>query len=306
MQRIFDMIPVVANSDATILIEGATGTGKDLLAKVIHSSGNRSKQPMVKTNCAAIPDSLLESELFGYLKGAFTGADRDKPGRFKMADGGTIFLDEIGDLPLSLQAKLLRVIEDKEFYPLGGRSTITVDVRIVSATNRDLKKLVAEGLFRKDLFYRLNVVNIDIPPLSSRRDDLPLLIPHIARKLYAAREKPPPSISEDAMEVLLNHDYPGNVRELENILEHALLICRGQTVTAEHLPVSLQDRRPDDPRFLPPTEHSRTERDRIVRVLRGNDGHRGRTGLANRFLHHRCGFLACDGGLPPSIDPIFR
>jgi len=277
MQRIFDLIPVVGKSDATVLIEGATGTGKDLLAKVIHSAGNRSKQPMVKMNCAAIPDTLLESELFGYVKGAFTGADRDKPGRFKMADGGTIFLDEIGDLPLSLQAKLLRVIEDREFYPLGGRGTTKVDVRIISATNRNMGDLVFEGSFREDLFYRLNVVNIEMPPLKSRRDDLPLLIPHIVRKLYTTREKPPPTISEDAMEVLLNHDYPGNVRELENILEHALLICRGQAVKAEHLPVSLRNRRPDDSGSSSPAGPSRIERDRIIRALRHNNAHRGKT-----------------------------
>jgi len=279
MQKIFEMISVVAQSDATILIEGATGTGKDLLAKVIHSAGKRSDKPLVKVSCAAIPQNLLESELFGYVKGAFTGADRDKPGRFQMAEGGVIYLDEIGDLPVSLQAKLLRAIEDKEFYPLGSRSTVKVDVRIISATNRNMSRLVSQGLFREDLFYRLNVVNIELPSLKDRRDDLPLLIPHIIRKLYAASEKPPPTLSQEVMRMLLNYDYPGNIRELENILEHASIICRGDVIRPEHLPVSLQDRtlfRSNPPPASHTAEDAR-ERDRIIRMLKRHGGHRGKT-----------------------------
>ncbi|BBO71498.1 hypothetical protein DSCA_54280 [Desulfosarcina alkanivorans] len=236
MLRIFEMVNVVAPSDATVLVEGATGTGKDLLAKVIHSASPRADRPLVKVNCAAIPENLIESEIFGYVKGAFTGADRDKPGRFSDAEGGTIFLDEIGDLPLSLQAKLLRVLEDREFYPLGSRRTRKVDVRIISATNRQLKNLVDQGLFREDLFYRLNVMRIELPLLKKRRGDLPLLIRHIVRNLCAARAVAPPAISRTAMQILLNYDYPGNVRELENILEHALIICREAIVQPDHLP----------------------------------------------------------------------
>ena len=190
MQKIFEMINVVAATDATILIEGATGTGKDLLAKVIHSASRRFDKPFVKVNCAAIPDNLLESEMFGYVKGAFTGAERDKTGRFQEADGGTIFLDEIGDLPLALQAKLLRVLEDKEFYRLGSRHTVKVNVRIISASNRNLESLVAKRLFREDLYYRLNVFRIELPELSDRRVDLPILIGHILRRLSAARGTP--------------------------------------------------------------------------------------------------------------------
>jgi PAS domain S-box-containing protein len=241
MQRIFDIIPVVAETDATVLIEGPTGTGKDLLAKVIHQASRRARRSLVKVNCAALPDNLLESEMFGYVKGAFTGADRDKPGRFQDADGGTIFLDEIGDMPFALQAKLLRVLEDGEFYPLGGRKPSRVDVRIISATNQDLEHLVKEKKFREDLYYRLNVMRMDMPPLRLRAGDLPLLIAHILKRLSSAHGRPIPEISGDAMEVLLNHDYPGNIRELENILEHALIVCRDAVVSRQHLPTSLQD-----------------------------------------------------------------
>ena len=236
MRKIFGMVNIVAATDATILIEGSTGTGKDLLAKVIHSASHRTDKPFVKVNCAAIPDNLLESEMFGYVKGAFTGADRDKIGRFQEAERGTILLDEIGDLPLSLQAKLLRVIEDKEFYPLGSRRTVKVNTRIISATNRNLEKLVKKRLFREDLFYRLNVFRLEIPPLRERLVDLPILIGHILRRLSAARGQRLPEVSENVMKVLLNYDYPGNVRELENILEHALITCQNTILRERHLP----------------------------------------------------------------------
>jgi PAS domain S-box-containing protein len=242
MQHIFEMVNVVASTDATILIEGATGTGKDLLAKVIHSASRRSDKPFVKVNCAAIPDNLLESEMFGYVKGAFTGAEKDKTGRFQEADGGTIFLDEIGDLPLALQAKLLRVLEDKEFYRLGSRHTIKVNVRIVSASNRNLEHLVEKRLFREDLYYRLNVFRIELPELKDRHVDLPILIGHILRRLSAASGSRPPEVSEKVMEILLNYHYPGNVRELENILEHALIICQEETIQLTHLPEYLPAR----------------------------------------------------------------
>lgn len=240
IQKIFEILPVVAASDATVLIEGPTGTGKDVLTRVIHNASRRSEKPLVKVNCAALPDNLLESEMFGYAKGAFTGADKDKPGRFQEADGGTIFLDEIGDIPLSLQAKLLRVLEDREFYPLGGRKIMKVDVRIISATNRGLEQLVKEKRFREDLFYRLNVMRFELPPLKERKGDIPFLISHLLKRLCATRETRVDKISEDAMEVLLNHDYPGNIRELENILEHALIICQDTIIERRHLPLFLQ------------------------------------------------------------------
>ena len=278
MRKIFEMVDVVAPSDATILIEGATGTGKDLLAKVIHSSSPRSAKPLVKVNCAAIPENLIESEIFGYVKGAFTGADRDKPGRFSDADGGTIFLDEIGDLPLSLQAKLLRVLEDKEFYPLGSRRTRKVDVRILSATNRKLQQLVDEKLFREDLYYRLNVMRIELPPLKERRGDLPLLIRHVVRSLCAANTVTPPVISEAAMTFLLNYDYPGNIRELENILEHALILCREAVLQPDHLPDYLRQTQRHisdaDPSSISKEKKNR-EHQKITEALDTSEGHRG-------------------------------
>jgi PAS domain S-box-containing protein len=279
MRRIFDMVSVVAPSNATVLVEGDTGTGKDLLVRVLHSASRRSAAPLVKVNCAAIPENLIESEIFGYAKGAFTGADRDKPGRFADAEGGTIFLDEIGDLPLSLQAKLLRVLEDREFYPLGSRHTQKVDVRIISATNRQLSALVNQGLFRQDLFYRLNVMRIELPPLRARRGDLPLLIRHIARNLCAARAVTPPAISREAMQILLNYSYPGNVRELENILEHALIICRDAIIQPDHLPDYVrQNHDPAPASSVHPEEES--EHQRILDALRKSGSHRGQAAKA--------------------------
>lgn len=284
MRRIFEMVRVVAKTESTMLIEGGTGTGKDLLAKIIHSESKRSERPFVKVNCAAIPENLLESEIFGYVRGAFTGADRDKPGRFSEADTGTIFLDEIGDLPLSLQAKLLRVLEDREFYPLGSRKTLHVDVRIISATNRKLESLVAEKLFREDLFYRLNVLRIDLPPLKDRQGDLPLLIRHLMRKQAGIMKKSLPDICATAMEILLNYSYPGNIRELENIIEHAIILCQEEVIRSCHLPAYLLERlalnergnldQRSINRRMPGTDKERLQ---ILDVLDANGWHRGKT-----------------------------
>ncbi len=285
MQKIFEMANVVARTDATVLIEGATGTGKDLLAQVVHASSRRADHPFVKVNCAAIPDNLLESEMFGYIKGAFSGADRDKPGRFNEADGGTIFLDEIGDLPISLQAKLLRVLEDKEFYPLGSRHTRKVNVRIISATNRGLNQLVAKQQFREDLFYRLNVFRIELPEIKDRREDLPLLISHILRRLSATRDNRRVGLSEEALEILLNYDYPGNVRELENVLEHALIICTHDIIKPSHLPDYIHTRLASlPPHCLPAASFALDEesddRQKIIQHLQRHHGNRNKTALS--------------------------
>ena len=281
IQKIFEIIPVVAASDATILIEGPTGTGKDVLAKVIHNASSRAKNPLVKVNCAALPDNLLESEMFGYVKGAFTGADNDKPGRFQDADRGTIFLDEIGDLPLSLQAKLLRVLEDREFYPLGSRKTTKVDVRIISATNQNLGQLVQERRFREDLFYRLNVMRLELPPLKDRRGDIPLLISHILKRLRVTRDSRAKNFSNDAMDVLLNYDFPGNVRELENIIEHALIVCQEEIIERHHLPLALQKGMapslPVDETSLPVDAVGISEKNMILDMLQKYSWNKGKT-----------------------------
>jgi len=284
IQKIFEIIPVVAASDATILIEGPTGTGKDVLAKVIHNASSRSKKPLVKVNCAALPDNLLESEMFGYVKGAFTGADNDKPGRFQDADRGTIFLDEIGDLPLSLQAKLLRVLEDREFYPLGSRKTTKVDVRIISATNQNLGRLVQKRRFREDLFYRLNVMRLELPPLKNRRGDIPLLISHILKRLRVTRDTRVEKFSNDAMDILLNYDFPGNVRELENIIEHALIVCQGEIIERHHLPLALQQgisqAWPVGKTSLPDDAVEISEKHMIMEMLQRYSWNKGQTAAA--------------------------
>jgi len=281
MQRIFAMLPTIAASPTTILITGPTGSGKDVLASVIHSLSDRSDREMVKVNCASLPENLLESEMFGYKKGAFTGAVSDKPGLFQLADHSDIFLDEIGDLPLPLQAKLLRVLEDREFYPLGARTTVKVDVRIIAATNRHLEQLVKENKFRADLYYRLNVMKLELPSLKERMEDLPLLIDFIMAKLNLRRKRPLSAISPQAMRLLLNHSYPGNIRELKNILEHAFILCQDTTIEPAHLPLYLTKGAPADsggpagPRIGPAV--AETEKQVITAALERNDWNKTRT-----------------------------
>jgi len=236
LRQILDVVPTIAASDSTILIEGESGTGKGLLAKEIHRLSTHSDGPLVTINCGAIPEQLLESELFGYRAGAFTGADRDKQGRVAAADGGTLFLDEIGDLPLSLQVKILRLLQERVYEPLGDVRTVTADVRIVTATNRELAKLVEEGGFRRDLYYRVNVIRLVMPPLRDRPSDIPLLAETILRRLSIRRGRIVDSISREAMRRLLHHDFPGNVRELENILEHAYVLATARDIEVEDLP----------------------------------------------------------------------
>jgi len=231
MLDVFELIEKVSPVDATVLILGETGTGKELVARAIHERSTRAKKSFVAINCAAITETLLESELFGYERGAFTGADKRKPGMFELADSGTLFLDEIGEMPTSLQAKLLRVLQEKSIYHLGGRSPIPVDVRILAATNKDLKKWVEERKFREDLYFRLAVFPIELPPLRRRRDDIPLLMEHFLAKMSVEAK-----LTVEAIELLSDYDFPGNVRELQNILERAVILSGGGKITPEHLP----------------------------------------------------------------------
>jgi len=236
MQIIYDKLEVISVTDSNVLIEGETGTGKDLIARTIHYNSMRKDKPFVKINCAAIPENLLESELFGYKKGAFTGAVMDKMGKFEAADGGTIFLDEIGDMPLSLQAKILRVIEEREFERLGEVETRKVDVRVIAATNRPLKELVEQGKFRMDLYYRLNVVRIRLPALRERAEDIPLLLDHFIEVFNKKFNKKVKGVEQRVMDFLLDYSWPGNVRELENVIEHAMIHARGDLIRFDNLP----------------------------------------------------------------------
>ncbi len=235
MKSVFDIIPTIAGHDCNVLIEGATGTGKSLIAEVIHNVSGRVGKPFLTINCGALPDTLLESELFGYAKGAFTGADRSKPGKFEAASGGTIFLDEIGELPLNLQVKLLRVIEKKTYEPLGANNTIEADVRIIAATNVDLASLVQTGKFRADLYYRLKIVSLKIPPLKDRHEDTELLIEHFMGNFNAKYHKNISRVSKEVFEFLMSYEFPGNIRELQNIIDYAFIFCKGDEIGAEHL-----------------------------------------------------------------------
>lgn len=240
MRLIYDQVSQVARSNTTVLLRGESGTGKEMIAHAIHYNSLRSKKPFIKVNCAALPETLIESELFGYERGAFTGADKRKKGRFEMAEGGTLFLDEIGDLPPQTQIKLLRVIQEREFERLGGTETIKVNVRLITATNRNLENLIAEGKFREDLFYRLNVFTMFLPPLRERKSDILLLAEHFLVKYEHEHDKKIKRISTPAIDMLTSYHFPGNVRELENAIERAVLVCDSNVIHGHHLPPTLQ------------------------------------------------------------------
>jgi PAS domain S-box-containing protein len=237
MQQLFDIIPDVAQSDVTVLLQGESGTGKELFARALHNLSARKDRPLVVINCGALPEQLLEAEIFGVRKGAYTGATMDRQGRLASAEGGTLFLDEIGDLPLSLQVKLLRVMENREYQPLGSDDTRVADVRFVTATHHDLGELVEQKRFRRDLFYRLNVVTLKIPPLNERQEDIPLLLDISLERFCKKHGKKIHNFSPEALELLLNHHYTGNIRELINIVERAVILCRGTQIEASHLPL---------------------------------------------------------------------
>ena len=242
MQKVFEVIPAVASSSSTVLLLGETGTGKELIARTIHSLSPRRRNPFVAVNCGALPDTLLASELFGYKAGAFTGAAKDKPGRFAMAKGGTLFLDEIGEISPALQVSLLRVLQDKKYEPLGATKTETADVRIIAATNKDLAKQVSSGAFREDLYYRINVVRMELPPLRNRKEDIPLLAAQFISHFNRLQQKTISGFDTEAMSLLMAYDWPGNIRELENVIERAFVLCNGGFIGITHLPGELTKR----------------------------------------------------------------
>lgn len=236
MRHIFELLPHIASSDATVLIHGETGTGKELLARAIHGLSHRKDGPFIPVHCGALPDTLLESELFGYVKGAFTGATNNKPGRFALAEGGSVFLDEIGDISPAMQVRLLRALQEKTYEPLGGTETRQADIRVIAATHRDLAAQIRTGAFREDLYYRLNVVKLDLPPLRKRKEDIAPLVDHFVSRFNRRQGKTLAGVSPNAMALLMAHDYPGNVRELENIVERAFVLCQTGFIERKHLP----------------------------------------------------------------------
>jgi PAS domain S-box-containing protein len=237
--QIYDTLPIISKSESTVLIQGASGTGKELFARAVHKLSGRKNGPFVAINCGALPDTLLESELFGYVKGAFTDAKKDKPGRFALAKGGSIFLDEVESLPLSIQVKLLRVLQEREFEPLGATAPVKADIRLIASTKENLAKLVKRKVFRDDLFYRLNVVKIYLPPLVKRRIDIPLLVNYFIERFNKRMGKSITGVSAEVLGILMHYDYPGNVRELENIIEHCCVMCQDSNIELKHLPPEL-------------------------------------------------------------------
>ena len=281
--RIFQVLPAIAESDSTVLIEGPSGSGKELFAKAIHSLSARREGPWVAVSCAALPDTLLESELFGYVAGAFTDARKDKPGRFALAEGGTILLDEIGDISPALQVRLLRVLQERHYEPLGATTTVKADVRVIAATNKDLGQMVKKGRFRSDLYYRINVVQISLPSLSQRSEDIPLLADHFIARFNRLRSRDVSGLSDEALSILMRHDFPGNVRELENIIEHAFVLCRSGLIQTEHLPAHL---RPGDPtETLAGTTLNDIETRAIIQALAQNNWNR--TAAARQLGIHK-------------------
>jgi PAS domain S-box-containing protein len=236
MRRVLDLLPIVAESDSTVLIEGESGTGKELLARAVHELSPRRNHPLVTVNCGAIPDNLLESELFGHKRGSFTDARRDRPGKFELADGGSIFLDEIGDVSPALQARLLRVLQERTIEPLGSTAPVKVNVRVIAATNKKVSELVERGVFRRDLYYRINVFKMSVPPLRDRREDIPALVDHIIHRFNEQHHRELDGVAPEVMQALMSHRYQGNVRELQNIIEHASVLCPGGVIQLEHLP----------------------------------------------------------------------
>ncbi|MBF0297879.1 MAG: sigma 54-interacting transcriptional regulator [Oligoflexia bacterium] len=272
MQDIFLLIEDIALSDSTILIEGASGSGKEILAKAIHNSSKRKNHPFVAINCGAIPFNLMETDLFGHLKGAFTDAKTDRPGKFEQAKGGTIFFDEISDLHPLLQVKLLRVLQEREFTPVGGNKIVKTDVRVICATNKNLRDMIEKSLFREDLYFRINVMKIKLPPLTERKEDIPLLLSYFFKKYNAKTGKNITKVSDDVLNLFMSFSFPGNIRELENIIEHAFILCHGEVIDTHHLPKELTDQK--IPRINSDSLKSiasDTEKDVLIKLLNKHD-----------------------------------
>jgi len=299
MKELMAMLAMAAPSEATVLITGESGTGKELIARSLHLNSPRKDQALVTVNCAALTETLLESELFGHEKGAFTGADRRREGRFMQANKGTIFLDEIGEMSAMMQAKLLRVLQEREIQRVGSDQVLQVDVRIVTATNRDLQTDVADGRFREDLFYRLNVMQLQVPPLRDRRDDIPLLAHYFLEKYAAKNRKSAKGFSPLAMDVLIKYDWPGNVRELENIVERAVILMTGEHVTENQLPINIVQEHPGSGRAvisgISLADGTRSlediEKEAILTTLEASDGNKSETarrlGITRKTLHNK-------------------
>jgi PAS domain S-box-containing protein len=304
MKDLFAILPQIAESDSTVLIQGASGTGKELFARAIHNLSRRRKKKFVAINCGALPDTLLESELFGYKAGAFTDARRDKPGRFALADGGTIFLDEIGDVSPAMQVRLLRVLQERCIEPLGASESIKINVRVIAATNKDLAEQVRVGAFREDLLYRVRVIHLRLPGLRERREDIPLLAHHLIAKFNRLQGKDVAGLSDEVMARLMSHDYPGNVRELENIIEQAFVLCRGGMIQVQHLPPEL---RPvpsvGASEAVVPASLESMERLLITAALRRHNGSRrltaGELGIDPSTLYRKMKSLGIE---PPPTD----
>jgi two-component system response regulator HydG len=299
MKNLLEMVSMVAPSEATVLISGESGTGKELIARSLHFNSPRRERSLVVVNCAAIAETLLESELFGHEKGSFTGADRRREGRFALADHGTIFLDEIGEMPSTMQAKLLRVLQEREIQRVGGEEIIKVDVRVIAATNRDLESDVAKGQFREDLFYRLNVMPLKVPPLRDRQEDIPLLAQHFMEKFAQKNRKEVKGFVPLAMDMLLNYDWPGNVRELENAMERAVILLSGEYITEKQLPLNITEKYPDPEgsaiSLVPAMDGTRSlediEKEAILATLKASNGNKAeaarRLGVTRKTLHNK-------------------
>jgi DNA-binding NtrC family response regulator len=300
MQRVFELVNKVAPSNASVVIGGQSGTGKEVVARAIHNLSPRKEKPFVALNCSAIPATLIESELFGYERGAFTGADQRRMGNFELAHNGTLFLDEIGELPLELQAKFLRVLEDRKFRRLGGRSEVEVDVRVICATNRDLKEEIRRGRFREDLYFRLHVFTIMLPPLRERREDIPLLVHYFLEKFNSETGKRVQGLTAAALATLQGYAWPGNIRELRNTLERAMILVDGDVIGEEHLPPDLQSSRPEAATLRVPLglTMDKVEKEYILASLQKNGGNKARTaevlGISEKTLYNKLNRYAAE------------